>query len=232
MDHAKLRKLALARTLCLTLLALAIGSCHRSNGPQENGFHPYAIRHATLHFEYEGTARGREEMYIDSFGILEAKWVHSEVQEKKDDKEGFRTTSVYTTKHRAQVTIVDSEKKMEIHIKDTRFDSLYRLDKDDVPSPEQVFSEYFTKLKYHVVCDTIVLGIHAKKWQQEEQPMFVVESGGIILGNQFGPAGLGFGLRLVSIDTVSPIDPSRFVAKSDYPIQNITSNGSPQGHPQ
>ncbi|MDP4200513.1 MAG: hypothetical protein Q8922_14990 [Bacteroidota bacterium] len=220
MDPVKLRKYA-----ALVLLGLVGLGCHRSGAPGSDGFHPYGIRHAHLHFEYFGNARGNEDLWFDSLGVIEARWTHSDFGTDK----GFQTSNTYTVKHRAQVTIVDSMRTIELHILDARLDSMYHLQGGDVPDPEQVFREYFSKVGYHLIGDTIVCGLHAKKWQQGDQMVYLLESDGLIVGSQQGPIGVGVEFRLISADTVSAIDPSRFVATSNYPIQNIRggSNRTP-----
>ncbi|HWF45339.1 MAG TPA: hypothetical protein VG537_11915 [Candidatus Kapabacteria bacterium] len=199
-----------------SVFALAMASCSKQLPPGgHNNFHPYAVRHAAMHFEYFGDTRGTEDLFIDSFGTVEAHDAHFELL----DPRGFRPTFTFSVKHGAEIINIDSMHHKAYHIVDHVLDSLSHLSPGDVPSSEQEFASYFGAQGYALQGDTTVLGLHAHVWKFTMGPQYLIEWGGLVIGKTEGSGNHGHELRLISIDTVNPIDPRRFVPPSSYPIE-------------
>lgn len=204
------------------LVTIAGIQCHTRSGPQAQ-FRPYHMRHAIVRLEYVGQARGYEEIYIDSFGVLEARHGHSEVMIKDSI---YQPNISYSLKRGSDVTIIDSLKGSANHFVDKRLDSLYKLPASDVPSPEEAFAAFFSK-HFRQSGDTTIAGVHARIWRQLDPQVTLVEWGGLILVRQVGPPGLGMELRTISIDTVTPIDPARFAQPAGIPLTHTPANSLP-----
>ncbi len=210
----------LTRAACLLLLVLSVGSCNKASGPAAlNSYRPYSIDHAIMHFENFGEVRGTEDLFIDSFGHLEAHYIHSEHATQK----AFEATITLSIKHWATATIIDTGHGQTVRLKDVTLDSLYHLPSGDVPSAEEHFGSVFTQLGYHQAGDTTLAGIHMHIWQLASDPVFVFEWHGILVGRKIGPPGMGMELRLVSVDTTSAVDPARFQSPTTYPIRDLAS---------
>jgi hypothetical protein len=209
------------------VIAMSVISCGKQIPPGgHNNFHSYDIRRATLHFEYFGNTRGTEDLYVDSFGVVEAHDAHFELL----DPHGFRPTSTYSVKHGADVIEVDSVRQRTIHLVDHVLDSLYHLSPWDVPTPEQQFDSFFEAQGYYLRGDTTIVGLHAHLWQFGTEPRYLIEWGGMVIGKSEGYGMNGRELRLISVDTVHPIDPQRFVAPHGYRIE-VPPKDEPQPRP-
>ena len=199
-------------------IVFSIAGCSRELPPgSRNNFHPYGVEHATLHLEYFGDVRGTEDFFIDSFGTREAHGVHNEVI----TPDGFHPTITCTVRTGSDVIVIDSVKQVEAHMLDPVLDSLYRLS-GSVPSSEEQFKNYYRSLNYHIIGDTTVLGLLAHIWQLAEAPSYVFEWRGLIIGNKNGMGGHITNLRLLSVDTTSPIPPARFEVSHGFHVLDLT----------
>jgi hypothetical protein len=195
--------------------ALIFGAALLASGCKKSAekFHPYGVRHAIMHFEYLGSSRGYEDLFIDSFGVLEAHYVHADMVSQKEVK----TIKIMTVKHGSSNTVVDSMMMAESTDKDSRLDSLYHLSPGDAPTPEGEFESFFKEGRFHKIADTTVLGLHAHLWQQAEDPVYITEWRGIQIGRKVSVVGPDFELKLVSVDTTTPVDPKVFIAPTGLP---------------
>lgn len=204
----------------LLLQAWLLG-CAPKDQPEEhaqlNDFRPYGPQHATLAFEREGTSRGTEMFWIDSFGRLER---HSIDVEQITDK-GFRGSKTLGIKHGPEVTIVDSGAHKAFRFTEPVLDSLYHLPAGSIPTPEAQFKSFFTRLDYQMVGDTTLpVGLHAHIWKQQGTANTLLEWKAMIVGKRTqGQSGFDE-LVLRSIDTTSPVSPSLFEIPPNLPIQN------------
>jgi hypothetical protein len=204
----------------VVLAALAFISCHKSLPPEEtNSFHPYSIRHAIIHQECFGDTRGTEDMFIDSFGRVEGHDIHSE----HITENGIQPLINYSIKHEANMIIVDSIRQQAVQIKDPMIDSVFHLPESEVPPPEEEFQNYFGGRGFRKVGTAVMAGITVNTWQHADRPVFLYEWHGIMVARKAGTADLGNELRLISIDTVTPIDPARFEVPGGYPIKDMTA---------
>ena len=198
------------KALFILLAAVAFVACGKS-GKQK--FRPYGVQRAHLHFEFFGSSRGYEDLFIDSFGALETHFVHQDLVSKNEVK----TIKLMIVKRGADLTIVDSQLLAESKTKDTRLDSLYQLSPGDAPSSEEEFASYFKEGRFHKIGDTTVLGLKANVWEQAEDPVYVIEWRGVMIGRKVSIIGPEMELRLASVDTTSPIDPKLFIAPTGLP---------------
>jgi hypothetical protein len=213
------------------VIVLAIAGCSRQLPPGErNNFHAFGVQHAALHLENFGDTRGTEDMYEDSSGLREVHIVHSELITEK----AFRPTITYTVRDVSHVTLVDSVKIQEVRLFDKSADSLFHLPFGDVPTPEAQFASYFEQRSYHLRGDTNILasGLNLKShiWQLAEQPSYIYEFKGLVVGRMSDFSGHENYLRLTSIDTTTPIDPARFSPPHGFQVIDMTKgaqNASP-----
>jgi hypothetical protein len=206
-------------------ILLTIAGCSRQLPPGErNNYHPFGVGHASLHLEYFGDTRGTEDMYEDSSGLREAHGIHSEFITEK----AFHPTITYTARIVDSVAIVDSIKQQEIRLIDKSVDSLFHLPYSDVPTPQDRFRNYFEQRGYTLHGDTNILasGMNLKShvWQLGEQASYIFEFKGLIVGTKNNIDGHENDLRLMSIDTTSPIDPARFEPPHGFPIIDRTKH--------
>jgi hypothetical protein len=195
----------------LLCCALAAG-CSRQLPPGErNNFHPFGVEHASLHFEYFGDIRGSEDFYEDSSGLREAHDIHSELITEK----GFHPTYTYTVRDVSHVTSVDSVKIVELRMIDKTMDSLFHLPNGDVPAPDDQFGSAVSQRGYVLRRDTSILAsgmnITAHVWQLGEQPSYLFEFKGFVVG------------------TMANINPARFEPPHGFPIMDLSkapSDGS------
>src|ERR1043165_8846357 len=103
------------------------------------------------------STRGYEDIFIDSFGVLEAHYVHADMVGQQE----IRTLKILTIKHAQNITVVDSMVMAQSTEADPRLDSLYKLSPGDVPSPEDEFAAFFKEGRFHKFADTTILGLHA-----------------------------------------------------------------------
>ncbi len=189
---------------------------------ERNNFHPFGLQYAALRFESFGDTRGFEEFYEDSSGLHEAHLVHSEQLLTN----GFRFNNTYTVRSIGNVTIVDSVKREEIRFIDKTTDSLFRLPPGDVPTTKQQFTNYVGTMGYSLRGDTSITAggvtLKAQEWQLGYSHSFIFEYQGIVVGNVTDVEGHEHGIRLLSIDTIHPIDPSRFIAPHGFPVIDET----------
>jgi hypothetical protein len=217
-----LRKQAITTILfgCFAAASLAAGvGCSRKLPPDEhNNFHPYDVRHAILHYEYFGDIRGTEDLYEDNFGTREAHITHSELI----TEQGFRPTITYSVRIGSNLTVVDSVKQMEVKMIDRTVDSVSHLLPSDVPSPEVEFQKVFGTRGFQQTGDTTILGLRAHVWTHLGTSDYMLEWRGLLIGSKDNNGGHDHELRLLSIDTTSPIDPARFVPPSGFPVRDLT----------
>jgi hypothetical protein len=197
------------------IVAFLLGAALLVNGCKKSGdtFHPYGVKRAIMHFEFLGASRGYEDLFIDSFGVLEAHFVHADMVGPKEVK----TIKMLSIKQGPSITVVDSMILAESTEKDSRLDSLYHLSASNAPSPEEEFTSFFKEGRFHKVADTTVLGLHAHLWQQAEDPVYITEWEGIVIGRKVSSVGPDLELKLVSVDTTTPIDRKVFVAPTGLP---------------
>jgi hypothetical protein len=215
-------------------IVLTIVGCSRELPPGErNNFHPFGVQHASLHLEYFGEIRGTDDLFEDSSGIREAHLVHLEMITEK----GFHPTITYTVRDVNHATIIDSVKMREVRLIDKTFDSLFHLPFDDVPTPDGHFASYIAHGGYHLAGDTTILasGLSLKShvWQLGEETSYLFEFKGLIIGRKTIFEGHENDLRLVSIDTTSPIDPARFNPPHGFPVIDMTKDipNAPRSEP-
>src|SRR5579872_982822 len=207
----------------LLLCGLASAGCSHHLPPGEhNNFHPYAVRHAILHFEYFGDIRGTEDFFIDSFGAREAHLIHSELVTDK----GFLPTITYSIRKGSNLVVIDSVQHVEIKLVDRMIDSAYHLLPSQVPTPQAEFANVFTPKAFYLAGDTTVLGLKAHIWEHHGTPGILLEWRGLVVGSKDVIEGHEHELRLLSIDTTNPIDPARFVPPSGFPVHDLTKPGS------
>ncbi len=200
-----------------------IASCSRPLPPGErNNFHYFGVQHASLHLEYFGDMRGTEDLFEDSSGLREAHLVHSELITEKE----FHPTMTYTVRDMGHVTVVDSVKVQELRVIDKTSDSLFHLPNGDVPTPEDQFASYIEQGGFHLLGDTNILAgsmsLKAHVWQLGEQSSYIFEFKGLVVGRKDILDGQENDLRLLSIDTTSPIDPARFEPPHGFPVMDRT----------
>ncbi len=200
-------------------IVLAIAGCSRQLPPGErNNYRPFGVEHATLHFEYFGNTRGTEDLYEDSSGLREAHLIHSELITEK----GFHPIFNYTVRNVGQVTIIDSVKMLEIRMIDKMNDSLFHLPYGDVPTSDSQFSSFFGHVGYtlrgdtNIVANNITLKAHV--WQLGDRPTYIYEFKGLLVGRKSNTGDL----RLLSIDTTTPVDPARFEPPHGFPVMDRT----------
>jgi hypothetical protein len=215
-------------------VVLTIAGCSRQLPPGErNNFHAFGVQHASLHFEYFGETRGTEDLFEDSSGLREAHLAHLEIITEK----GFHPTITYTVRDVNHAIIVDSVKMQEVRLLDKTFDSLFRLPFDDVPTPDGQFASYIAHGGFHLTGDTNILasGLSLKShvWQLGEETSYIYEFKGLIIGRKTIVEGHENDLRLMSIDTTSPIDPARFVPPHGFPVRDVTKGipNAPRSEP-
>jgi hypothetical protein len=211
-------------TLALSALIIFAG-CSRQLPPGErNNYHPVGVDHASLHLEYFGDIRGSEDVYEDSSGLRESHDTHSEIITEK----GFRPTSILTVRDVSHVTTVDSVKMVEIRLIDKTIDSLFHLPNGDIPTPDNQFGDAVKQRGYVLRGDTNILAsgmsLKAHIWQLGEQPSYLFEFKGFIVGSMININGHENDLRLMSIDTTSPIDPARFEPPHGFPVMDMTKS--------
>jgi hypothetical protein len=200
-------------------IVLTIAGCSRQLPPGErNNFHSFGVAHAALHLENFGVTRGTEDMFEDSSGLREVHIVHSEFMTEK----AFHPTITYTVRNVSNITIVDSVKVVELRMIDETSDSLFHLPYGDVPTPEGQFASHFEQHGYVLRGDTTIIasGMNLKShiWQLGVQPSYLFEFKGLIVGRMTNMNGHENDLRLISIDTTSPIDPARFNPPHGFPV--------------
>ena len=157
--------------------------------------------------------RGPETLWIDSFGHVEARHTHSEQITQK----GFKARVAYAVKNGALVTIVDTVTRRTFRFVDPALDSLYSLP-GQVPSAEKQFADFFSSIGYQHVGDTTIAGLPARIWKHTSIDSKLWEWRGLVIAKHVnGPNG-PVDMRLVSFDTTTPVDHSRFVAPTGYPI--------------
>jgi hypothetical protein len=211
----------------LLLCAIATG-CSRQLPPGErNNYHPFGVQHVALHLEYFGGTRGTEDLYEDSSGLREAHYSHFEVI----GKDAFHPTIVYTLRDIGAVTIVDSVKMQTVRLVDKMTDSLLHLPMDEVPNPEDQFASFVGRRGFVLRGDTNIVAsgitLKAHVWQQAQYPSYLFEYKGLTVGKTNNYDGHENDLRLMSIDTVTPIDPNRFVAPNGFPVMDMTKTKTP-----
>jgi hypothetical protein len=202
--------------------------CSRQLPPGErNNYRPFGVQHAALHLEYFGNTRGTEDLYEDSSGLREAHFTHFEVI----GQDAFHPTFVYTLRDIGAVTIVDSVKMQTVRLVDKTTDSLFHLPSDEVPTPDGQFGSFFARRGFVLRGDTNIVAsgvtLKAHIWQQAEEPSYIFEYKGLTVGKMNNYDGRENDLRLMSIDTVTPIDPSRFVAPNGFPVMDMTKTKTP-----
>jgi hypothetical protein len=206
-------------TLSVTAaIGLYVVSCAPREQPEEkavaNGFKPYGVEHATLNFEYGGMTRGTETLWIDSFGLAEARMIHSE----QITEEGFRPRKNYSIKSGASVTIIDSGLGKAFHFTEPLIDSLLKLPAGSVPSSEEQFKRYFAQIGYTHIGDTVLAGLPSQIWKQRDVPNYLFSWRAIIVGKHTDTPAGPIDLVLRSVDTTSPIDRARFIVPAGLPI--------------
>jgi hypothetical protein len=207
LDRVNDRKVIL---LVVLLAALVASGCKKSGHEK---FLPYGVQHARMHFEFLGSSRGYEDLFVDSFGVYEAHFVHQDMVSSKDVK----TVKLLVIKRGSELAVTDSMQMAQSLTKDTRLDSLYKLSSGDAPGPEEEFASFFKEGRFHKIADTTVLGLKANLWQQAEDPVYIIEWRGIVIGRKVTAVGPEMELKLVSVDTTSPIDPKIFIAPTGLP---------------
>jgi hypothetical protein len=215
------------RISAFTAILVVLAGCSRELPPGErNNFRYFGVQRASLHLENLGEARGTEEVYEDSSGIREVHVVHSELITEK----AFKPTITYTVRDVSRVTVVDSVKMQEFRLIDKTSDSLFHLPYGDVPTPEGQFASYFEQRAYTLRGDTAILAsgmkLTAHVWQLGEQESYLFEFKGLIVGRKENLDGHVNDLRLISIDTTSPIDPARFEPPHGFPVIDRTKQRS------
>jgi hypothetical protein len=205
------------------VIVLAIAGCSRELPPGErNNFHAFGVQHASVHLEFLGETRGTEDVYEDSSGLREVHIVHYELITEK----AFQPTVTYTARDLIHVTVVDSVKRQEVRLIDKSADSLFHLPYGDVPTPEGQFANYFEQRGYVLRGDTNIIasGMNLKShvWQLGEQSAYIFEFKGLLVGRLSNIDGHENDLRLLGIDTTSPIDPSRFEPPHGFPVMDMT----------
>ena len=191
------------------------------------------MEHASLHFEYFGFTRGSEDIYEDSSGLREGHDIHSEAITEK----AFHPTNTYTVREGSRVTAVDSVKMVEVLRIDKTMDSLFHLPSGDIPTPDDQFASAFKQRGYVLRGDTNILvsgmSLKAHIWQLSERPSYLFEFKGLIVGNKANINGQENELRLMAIDTTSPIDAARFEPPHAFPLMDLTkeSSNSPGSQP-
>ncbi len=215
-------------------VVLSIAGCSRQLPPGErNNYYPFGVEHAALHLEYFGDTRGTEDIYEDSCGIREAHLVHSELI----TSDAFHPTIVYTVRDISSVNIIDSVKHQEMHLIDKTADSLFHLPPGNVPTSEEQFASFTGQHGYILRGDTniVVSGLSLKShiWQAGEQQTYILEYKGLIVGRMANMNGHENDLRLMSIDTLTPIDPARFSPPHGFPLFDMTKTplALPGSHP-
>ena len=199
----------------MILAVIALAACSR-NGSPENGYHPYGVQHGTFHFEYIGMTRGTLDLFIDSFGLAEARDQHTEML----TPDAFRPTITYSVRHGADITIIDSVEHQEIRLLDRVTDSLLRL--SSPPTTDERFSDFFTSLGYHHAGDTSIQGFRSRIWTMPNRPDFLFEYHGVLIGSRIGPPQFQTEMRLVSFDTIHTVDRARFtVPKTDFSVKDL-----------
>ncbi|HET6402102.1 MAG TPA: hypothetical protein VFH95_11980 [Candidatus Kapabacteria bacterium] len=208
--------------IVLFFCGFAAAGCSRHLPPGEhNNFHPYAVSHATLHFEYFGNMRGSQDLFIDSFGAREAQIINSKLATEK----GFLLTKTYSVRTGSNLVIVDSAQRVEVKLIDRPLDSIEHLLPPDIPTIEEGFRDSFVPPGYGPAGDTTVLGLKAHLWTDPNAPGYLMEWSGILIGSEVINPGNTHGLRLLSIDTTHPIDPARFIPPSGFPFHDLTKSG-------
>jgi hypothetical protein len=204
------------------IVSLLLSSCGKSGSPNPN-FHLYGAAHAWLHLEHYGQVRGTQDVFIDSFGRIEARNEHSETL----TPEAFRPTITYSVRRGPEVAVIDSTKKELVLLHDRAIDSMMLL--SSPPLPEEHVRTLFADMGLQLVGDTIIQGLHSHIWQRSGSSSWMYEWHAIVIGVRNVEAGLENGLRLVSIDTVNPINPDRFLIHSNFPIKDLRKT-TPEGN--
>jgi hypothetical protein len=204
LDHVKDYKVS-SFIIALCFAALGAVGC-KSNGK----FHPYSVQHAKMHFEFFGSSRGYEDMFIDSFGVLETHFMHQEIVGQQDVK----TVHVMIVKRGPVVTVVDSGLLAESTEKDPRLDSLFKL--SSAPGPEAAFADFFKEAHFHKIADTTVLGLNAHIWQAGEEQAYITEWKGMVIGRR-AELPVKVEMKLMAVDTTTAVDPKMFIAPTGLP---------------
>jgi hypothetical protein len=206
----------------ICLVPLLLIGCSRNKAK----FHPYGIQHAIVHLQYFGEIRGTDDIIFDNYGDREAHITHSELITDKE----FRPTIKYVVAAKGSIITVDSVKFESQLMKDNISDSLFHLSPGDAPTPQEQFASFFGKQGFVMRGDTLIraqgASLNAHVWQHALTPSYLYEFNGLIVGNYANLNGHINELRLISIDTVTAIDTTRFTPPNSFPIRDMTKRPS------
>jgi len=91
----------------------------------------------------------------------------------------------------------------------------------DPPTPEEHIKDLFTEIGYEHIGDTTILGLPSHIWKMKNQPNWLYEWRALVVTTRIVSAVQESGLRLLSVDTASRPDPTRFIVNSNYPIHDL-----------
>ena len=166
----------------------------------------YGLPYATLAFEYHGSRKGTDSVFIAAYGAQELRIINAQAGASTDGK----LTRSLTLRNGANVTILTSGSDRATAFVDSLLDSIMHIPVTARPFPEEITALQLHSIGYESKGTKQILGLPAITWVSKDTHNTLYTYRGVIVGRTIATGADSYEAQLVSFDTLSRIDPKRF----------------------
>lgn len=204
--------------VCAALLAFVLVSCdnqketsdkpgeHQPVAQADTAYKRYAVKQAHIRYENTGHIRGTEDLYIMDWGRREARYSNLEMLRP----EGVMPQQTATITDGSFIIMADIPRRSGNRFREPFLDSLLQL--KDPDSPEANSRKVMTDMGFTRAGTDTVLGKITDIWYQPQSGTTMWLWGGVVLKQRVDNPQMQHEAWAISIDTVTPIDRSKFTA--------------------
>ncbi len=212
----KINRRFLSTILVFAFFTMIFIGCGRKGGEPfsgpMNGLKRYPYRAMHLTYEFSGDARGDEELFVSDFGKYESRRTRSDMfspeQTMAEDKGSItRGFDVY---------ILDFLERSVLHERVQYLDSIYHLDANDIPTPQQYFESEMKKNFFAIVGTDMIDGKPATRWKQTDGDLTLWVWNCILLRKHIQMESKSIEMTIKTIDTLWTPDTTTFMIPQGF----------------
>ena len=201
---------------CVITALLAFG-CKKSGEPfsgPPNDLKRYPYERLHVSYEYSGDVRGTEDLFVSGYGKYEIRQSKFDIFTPKE----VHSSNTGTITRFADIFTMDFSQMRAIHDHPRFLDSLYHLEGNDIPSPQEYME---TDLKRNYFKNTgidIIAGKPTTRWEQIDGNLTLWIWNGLLIRKHANSENGSLDMTIKNIDTLWVVDTTKFIVPAGFTV--------------
>lgn len=188
------------------LFAIGCKKGGEANSGHFNNLKRYPYERAHVVYEYTGDVRGTEDIFISDFGRYEARYSKVEIF----SKQGIKPSDNGAITRLADQYTFDLAQRTATHDHPPTLDSLYHLEGNAIPTPQEYFEFEMKRNFFHSAGSDIIAGKPATRWEQDNASLTIWMWNSFLLRKRASSESGTMDMVIKSIDSLWTVDTTKF----------------------